>query len=48
MMADSPILPLYYYVARALVHPRVAGWHANPMNVHPNVDLALEPIGAAG
>lgn len=41
MMADSPILPIYYYVARALVHPRVAGWQANPMNVHPNVDLAL-------
>ena len=45
LMADTPILPVYYYVARALVHPRVTGWHANPMNVHPNMDLALEPIG---
>jgi oligopeptide transport system substrate-binding protein len=47
LMADTPILPVYYYVARALVHPRVTGWHANPMNVHPNMDLALEPFGGA-
>ncbi len=47
MMADTPILPIYYYVARSLVHPRVSGWHGNPMNVHPNMDLALEPTGGA-
>lgn len=48
LMADSPILPIYYYVARSLVHPRVTGWHSNAMNVHPNMDLALEPTGTAG
>lgn len=47
LMADTPILPVYYYVARSLVHPRVRGWHGNAMNVHPNMDLALEPMGGA-
>ena len=44
LMAQTPILPVYYYVARNLVHPRVQGWHGNAMNVHPNMDLALEPM----
>jgi oligopeptide transport system substrate-binding protein len=47
LMADAPILPIYYYVARSLVHPRVTGWQSNAMNVHPNMDLALEPMGGA-
>ena len=33
-LAQHPVTPLYAVMVRALVHPRVTGWHANPRNVH--------------
>ncbi len=33
-MQTQPIAPLYYYVARRLVSPRVQGWVDNPRGVH--------------
>ncbi len=33
-MQSQPIAPLYYYVARRLVSPRVRGWVDNPRGVH--------------
>ena len=33
-LAEHPVTPLYAVTIRALVHPRIDGWHANPRNVH--------------
>lgn len=33
-MQAQPISPLYYYVARRLISPRVRGWVDNPRGVH--------------
>ena len=33
-LAEHPVTPLYAVTIRALVHPRIGGWHANPRNVH--------------
>ncbi len=33
MLADQPLIPLYFYVAKHLVSPRIHGWGDNAMNV---------------
>ncbi len=33
MMADQPLIPIYFYVAAHLVRPQIRGWSENPMNV---------------
>ncbi len=39
MLADAPLVPLYFYVNKHLVAPRVRGWHDNVMNVVYTKDL---------
>jgi peptide/nickel transport system substrate-binding protein/oligopeptide transport system substrate-binding protein len=41
IMADMPVLPLYHYVSRALVSPRIAGWNDNSSNVHPSATMRI-------
>ena len=43
MLADHPVLPLYFYVNKHLVKPWVRGWTDNVMNVAYSKDLALAP-----
>jgi oligopeptide transport system substrate-binding protein len=41
MLADHPLLPLYFYVNKHLVKPWVRGWSDNVMNVVYSKDLRL-------
>jgi oligopeptide transport system substrate-binding protein len=41
MLADQPLIPLYFYVNKHLVKPEVQGWYDNVMNVMYSQDLSL-------
>jgi oligopeptide transport system substrate-binding protein len=41
MLADHPLLPIYFYVNKHLVKPRVQGWTDNVMNVQYSKALSL-------
>ena len=43
LLDDVPLIPLYFYVSKHLVAPRVQGFYANVMNVTYSKDLALTP-----
>jgi oligopeptide transport system substrate-binding protein len=43
MLADHPVLPLYFYVSKHLVKPNVRGWTDNVMNVQYSKNLRLDP-----
>jgi oligopeptide transport system substrate-binding protein len=43
MLADHPVLPLYFYVNKHLVKPRIQGWSDNVMNVQYSKDLRIAP-----
>ena len=33
-LADHPVIPLYFYVSKHLVHPRIDGWKSNILDIH--------------
>jgi oligopeptide transport system substrate-binding protein len=41
MLSDQPVIPIYFYVSKHLVKPRVTGWYSNIMNVTYSKDLGL-------
>ena len=43
LLEDAPLIPLYCYVNKHLVSPRVRGWYDNVMNVTYTKDLELTP-----
>jgi len=45
LLEDVPLVPLYFYVSKHLVSPRVVGWYGNVMNVTYTRHLALAPGG---
>jgi oligopeptide transport system substrate-binding protein len=45
LLADHPLMPLYYYVNKHLVKPEVLGWYDNVMNVTYSKDLGLAAAG---
>ena len=46
MLADQPLIPLYFYVNKHLVKPRVRGWRDNVMNIIYSKDLSLDLTAA--
>jgi oligopeptide transport system substrate-binding protein len=42
LMRDMPVIPLYYYVSRHLVKPRVRGYQDNVRDVHLSRYLAID------
>jgi oligopeptide transport system substrate-binding protein len=42
MLADHPVLPIYFYVNKHLVKPWIAGWSDNVMNIQYSKNLALD------
>jgi oligopeptide transport system substrate-binding protein len=44
MLADHPLIPIYFYVNKHLVKPEVDGWYDNVMNVVYSKDLGLRSV----
>ena len=42
LLDDYPIIPLYFYVSKHLVDPRVVGFESNSLDRHPSRHLSLE------
>ncbi len=41
MLEDQPLMPIYFYVNKRMVSPRVNGWQNNSLNIHYSQDLTL-------
>ena len=46
LLADHPVIPLYFYVSKHLVSPEVVGWGDNVLDYHYSQHLSLVPAGA--
>ena len=42
MLDDHPLIPIYFYVNRAMVSPAVSGWGDNVLNYHYSQHLSLD------
>ncbi len=41
MLADHPVIPMYFYVSKHLVSPKVSGWGDNVLDYHYSQHLSL-------
>lgn len=46
LLADHPVIPLYFYVSKHLVSPDVIGWGDNVLDYHYSQHLSLAPTDA--
>ncbi len=42
LLADHPVIPLYFYVSKHLVRPEVKGWEDNVLDYHYSQHLSLD------
>ena len=43
LLSDHPVIPLYFYVSKHLVSPKVMGWEDNVLDYHYSQHLSLAP-----
>jgi ABC-type oligopeptide transport system substrate-binding subunit len=43
LLADHPVIPIYFYVSKHLVSPQVEGWGDNVLDYHYSQHLSLSP-----
>ena len=43
LLADHPVIPIYFFVSKHLVSPRVGGWGDNVLDYHYSQHLTLSP-----
>ena len=41
LLADMPVIPIYFYTTQHLVNPKVSGWVDNIMDVHKTQYLGI-------
>jgi len=41
LLADHPVIPIYFYVSKHLVKPRVRGWGDNVLDYHYSQHLSI-------
>jgi len=46
LLSDHPVIPLYFYVSKHLVSPKVIGWEDNVLDYHYSQHLSLAPTDA--
>ncbi|MFK8052381.1 MAG: peptide ABC transporter substrate-binding protein [Woeseiaceae bacterium] len=39
-----PVIPLYFFVSKHFVHPRIGGWQDNPLDVHLSRYLSIKSL----
>ncbi len=44
LLSDHPVIPLYFFVNKNMVSPRVRGWKDNVLNYHYSQYLSLSDI----
>jgi oligopeptide transport system substrate-binding protein len=42
LLEDLPVIPIYFYVTKRLVSPRIKGWTGNVMDHHPSRFMRIE------
>src|SRR5690606_22908148 len=47
LMDELPIIPIYFYVSKNMVNPRVKGFHSNIQDIHPLELLSIEEPSAS-